>query len=210
MEGNNILLSTAYCGPVSYFTLIARGPAIFLEQHENFIKQTFRNRCIIMSPNGIAPLIIPVEHGKKQKLSIRETKIAYHTEWQRIHWRTLFSAYNNSPFFEYYCDEIRVFYEKKWTFLFDFNLEYLTTLLALCNLERDIKLTEGFEAVPPFDNFRLSVSPKVNYSESSPWFIPSPYTQVFNEKFPFAANLSILDLLFNAGPKTAEILRSKG
>lgn len=204
-----VLLSTAYCGPVHYFVQIVRHRFVYLEQHENYIKQTFRNRCVILGSNGPLPLVIPVEYGRKPGLKIRDVRIAWYEKWQLNHWRAVYSAYNNSPFFDYYADDIRKFFETRWTFLFDFNLDFLEKILELLEIDQEILLTGGFEEVPgSFDNFREAISPKNFPAGDMPGARPIPYTQVFESKFPFIPNLSILDLLFNAGPEAREILRN--
>jgi hypothetical protein len=201
------LLSSVSCGPVFYFSRIVVHEKVYLEQHEHFIKQTYRNRYTILSANGPLDLIIPVEHGRSPGLKIRDTRIAYHSEWQRNHWRAICSAYNNSPFFQYYQDEISSFYIKKQEFLFDFNLDYLQIMLSILGIRKEIVLTEHFEDIPgSFVNYREIISPKTECSQWLSGYIHIPYTQVFSGKFPFIPGLSILDLLFNEGPLAAEKL----
>jgi hypothetical protein len=207
IENSAILLSTAYFGPVRYFSKLAVYPQIFIEQHENFIKQTYRNRTVILGPNGTIPLIVPVEKGREKKICIKELRIAYDEEWQRTHWRTIFSAYNSSPFFEYYADDLEPFFRKKFTFLFDINQHITETLVELLEIPNKLSLTESFEHIPQNClNFRESISPKVHRNIEDPSFEPKPYTQVFAEKFGFIPDLSILDLLFNEGPSARSVL----
>jgi len=205
MNPDTVLLSTACCAPVFYFSRIYQANSVFIEQHENFIRQTYRNRYTILGPNGPVDLVIPVEHGRKPGLKIRDVRIAYHTSWQRIHWRSIGAAYNNSPWFRDYEDEFGFFYEKKYTFLFDFNLAYTKVILDLLGIRKEILFTDGFENVPEHSlNLREVITPKTHYSRWSPGYIPPSYTQVFSGKFPFVPGLSILDLLFNEGPLTVK------
>ena len=207
LKNNNILLCTACFPPVQYFSKLFQFEKIYLEQFENFTKQTYRNRYEILAANGVIPLIVPVIKGRGRKIKIRNLKISYDTEWQRNHWRTIFSAYNSSPFFEFYRDDIQPFFEKSWKFLFDFNLEILKTLCDLMEIEANLVLTEDFELVPEGTlNFREAISPKRHRTEKDPQFSAQPYTQVFHEKFGFVPNLSILDLLFNEGPNSLNVL----
>lgn len=202
-----ILLSTAYFAPVRYFTKLAVYPEIYIEQHENFVKQTYRNRAVILGANGPIPLIVPVEKGRGQKIKIRDLRIAYDEDWQRNQWRTIFSAYNSSPFFEFYADELEPFFRKKHHFLFDFNLKITETLLELLEIDAALNLTDDFEQVPENClNFREQISPKAHLIGEDPHYTAKPYTQVFSEKFGFVPDLSILDLLFNTGPSAHTFL----
>jgi len=208
MKEAGILLSTAFFAPVRYFSKLAAYPSVYIEQYEHFIKQTYRNRCVILSANGPVSLIVPVEKGREQKVKIKDLKIAYDEDWQRTHWRTIFSAYNSSPFFEYYADDIEPFFRKKETFLFDLNLRITETIAELTEIDLELKLTDDFEQIPAeYLNLREKISPKAHRNADASHFSAQPYTQVFGEKFGFVADLSILDLLFNEGPSAAMILK---
>lgn len=208
-QTNTILLSTACFPPVQYFTKLVQFENIYLEQYENFTKQTYRNRYEILGANGVIPLIVPVVKGRGRKIKIRDLRISYDTDWQRNHWRTIFSAHNSSPFFEFYQDDIQPFFEKPWEFLFDFNLQILETLCGLLEIDPNLVLTEDFEQVPEGTlNFREAISPKKHRTKNDPQFFPQPYTQVFHEKFGFVPNLSILDLLFNEGPNSLNVIEA--
>ena len=205
-----ILVSTAYFGPVYYYHRLYHAREVFLEQHEHFIKQTWRNRCMILAANGPMPLIVPVEHGRRPGVKIRDIRIAFHTPWQRNHWRSIFSAYKNSPFFDYYADSLHPFFHREYKFLFDLNTEIQNLLLKLMNIPGEVSLTESFEQVdPPFENLREKISPKTDLQSFDPEYKPSAYTQVFEDKFPFIPGLSILDLLFCTGPGSAVHLSQK-
>jgi len=206
-QPTGILLSTAYFAPVRYFSKLAAYPEIYIEQHENFVKQTYRNRTVILGANGPISLIVPVEKGRSQKVKIKDLRIAYDEEWQRNHWRTIFSAYNSSPFFEYYADDIESFFRKKHEFLFDFNRKITETILETLEIPVSLTLTDDFELLPENClNSREQISPKTHLIEPDPHFIAQPYTQVFAEKFGFVPDLSILDLLFNEGPSAHSVL----
>ena len=206
-QHTGILLSTAYFAPVRYFASLAAFSEPYIEQHEHFIKQTYRNRAVILGANGPIPLIVPVEKGREQKIKIKDLRISYDEEWQRNHWRTIFSAYNSSPFFEYYSDDLEPFFRKKHEFLFDFNQQITQTLLEILDLQTPIKLTGAFEQIPEGSlNFREKINPKAHRNFPDTHCTPQPYTQVFAEKFGFMADLSILDLLFNEGPSAHTIL----
>ena len=206
-QTKGILLSTAYFAPVRYFTKLAAYSEIYIEQHENFIKQTYRNRVVILGANGTIPLIIPVEKGREQKIKIKDLRISYDEEWQRNHWRTIFSAYNSSPFFGYYADDLEPFFRKKTKYLLEYNQQISETILEILEVPVSLKLTEEFEKIPSNClNFRENINPKVHRNTKDPSFVQQSYTQVFSEKFGFVPDLSILDLLFNEGPSAHQIL----
>ena len=206
MFNNAINLSTAYFAPIQYYSKFLLYSEVFIERFENFHKQTYRNRCVILGGNGPISLVVPVVKGRGAKILIKDLKISYDTNWQRNHWRTIFSAYNSSPFFEYYKDEIQPFFTQKAKFLLDFNLSIHESICELLEIENNANVTDDFEKVPSNTiNFRELISPK-NKTEIDKHFQPEKYTQVFSEKFGFIPNLSILDLLFNEGPNSYSVL----
>jgi hypothetical protein len=203
---NNVLLSTAYFAPIQYYSAFVKAEKVYIEQFENFIKQTYRNRCIILGGNGPIQLIVPVVKGRGPKILIKDLQISYDTDWQRNQWRTIFSAYSSSPFFEFYEDDIRPFFEKNHRFLLDFNMKIHETICELLEIENNSVLTEDFEKVPEGTmNLRERISPKIKTQYDND-FQPVKYTQVFCDKLGFVPNLSILDLLFNEGPNSYSVL----
>ena len=136
------ILSTAYWPPVQYFAHIAAAGTVLLEQHENYQKQSYRNRCMIYAANGPTPLIIPVVKLPGGKMPVRDVRIDYATPWQRVHWKAIVSAYRSSAFFAYYEDDLRPFYEKEERFLFDFNEKILRLALELAGLNTTINYTD--------------------------------------------------------------------
>lgn len=206
-QGNPILLSTAFFAPVYYYHCISNAGKVFIEKHENFVKQTYRNRCMILAANGALNLTVPVENGRSPGLKITCTRIANYQPWQRNHWRTIVSAYKNSPYFDFFADDIEHFFVRKYDFLFDYNLEIMHAVLSLLDINAEIAFTAEFEQMPPSTlNLREKISPKTDLQSVDPNYAPTPYTQVFEDKFPFVPNLSILDLLFCEGPQAKTIL----
>ncbi|WP_346854160.1 WbqC family protein [uncultured Draconibacterium sp.] len=203
-----ILLSTAFFAPVHYYARFIHHPNVYIEQFENFTKQTYRNRCNISGSNGIISLVAPVIKGRGPKMLIKDVQLSYDMDWQRNQWQTIVSAYNSSPYFEYYQDDIAPFFEKKFNFLLDYNMQIHKTICECLDIKNSTKLTTDFEEVPAGTlNFRDIISPK-NKKLPDVAFQPLEYTQVFTEKFGFSPNLSILDLLFNEGPNTETILEN--
>ena len=198
------LLSSAYFAPIQWYQKLNRYDVCLIEQHDHFVKQTYRNRCVIATANGVQTLSIPVEKFDDVKCEMKDVRISDHDNWRHQHWDALLSAYGESPFFEYYQDDIRPFYEKKWKFLFDFNMEITHTLCELLDIQSDIRPTEEFlpmdktgETVLPYADFREVIRPKRPLADAD--FVPKPYYQVYEQKIGFQPNLSILDLLFNMG-----------
>ena len=204
---NNAILSTAYFPPVQYFSKILNYDNIIIEQHENYTKQTYRNRCEILSPNGKQTLSIPVIKKSGNKQFIRDVKIDYKNDWQSLHLKALKTAYLSSPFFEYYIDSVLSFFKKKYIFLFDINLEIIDTILSELQINKSLNFTKAYKTDYDYPDFRNSIHPKEKFQIKDKSSKTLKYPQVFFEKFDFIPNLSILDLLFNEGPNTENVLK---
>lgn len=193
------LLSTTYFGPVQWYQKLYRSDEAIIEACENFQKQTYRNRCIIATTQGVQALTIPVTRGNDS--TIRDVRISDHGNWRHLHWNALQSAYGESPFFEYYQDDIRPFFEKRWDFLFDFNEEIRLKVCELIDIEPTVTLTSEYsDSSDTARDYRSAINPK--HPVHDPDFMPKKYYQVYLQKHGFLPNLSILDLLFNMGPES--------
>ncbi|MDR0295764.1 MAG: WbqC family protein [Prevotellaceae bacterium] len=202
------LLPTAYLAPVQYYTKIVGQQSIYLEQHENYQKQSYRNRCVIGAANGPTALVIPVVKIQGCKMPIRDVRIDYNTPWQRIHWKAIVSAYRSSAFFDYYENDFRPFYKREEVFLFDFNERILRLTLELIGLNTQIQYTEEFIPVNAcMPDWRKLISPKIATIADTK-FKPQSYYQVFAPSNGFAANLSVLDLLCNEGNNSLSVLQA--
>ena len=191
------LLCSAYLPPISFFTAINSGGDVLIEQYDNYCKQTYRNRCRIATASGIQSLTIPVVKSTTPKQLMKDVRISDHGEWRRQHWNALESAYMNSPFFMYYQDDFRPFYEKKYEFLLDFNTELTLRIMELAGIYRPIKLTESYtRKSDDILDLRNLVYPGKDDPEKN-----KEYWQVFKQKHGFIGNLSAIDLLFNMGPE---------
>ena len=138
------ILSTTYCGPVQWYQKLYRSDLVLMECHETFQKQTYRNRCVIATTNGLQTLTVPVERGTSP--FIRDIRISNHGNWRHQHWHALMSAYNESPFFDYYQDDFRPFFEKKYDFLYDFNMEICQKVCELIDIQPNIRETSFYRS----------------------------------------------------------------
>lgn len=203
-----LILPSAYLPPVQYFVhLYDRGGCV-VEQHEHYLKQTYRNRCVIDSPNGALALTIPVEKAADGKCLMKDVRISDHGNWRHLHWQALVASYYNSPFFEYYQDDFRPFFEKKWEFLVDFNEEILYKCCELIDIQPEIVRSDSYVRIEAGEvDYRALITPK-NSVEMDDLFSPAEYYQVFQYKQGFKPNLSIADLIFNMGPESVLVLQS--
>lgn len=199
-----VLLSSAYFGPVQWYQKLNRFDVCYLEYHDNYIKQTYRNRCNIATTNGVQTLSIPIEKYDTQKCPMRDIRISDHGNWQHLHWNALLSAYGESPFFEFYADDLHPFFTKKWKYLFDFNLEITRKICELLDIQPQLKLTTSYIHVDEYarrasviTDMRDVIHPK--HPAVDEQFHPKAYYQVYARKHGFLPNLSILDLLMNEG-----------
>lgn len=199
---SSAIFSTAYLPSIGYISSLINFPSVIIEAYENFQKQTIRNRCHILSANGIQTLTLPILHENKIKIHTKDIKICYRESWQRIHWSALCSAYNSSPFFEYYKDDLeRIIFDKK-IYLLDMNIDLLEWILKILKIKTTIKLTVEFHKKYAEDDFRF-LSNKKNIKHHK---LNLPYSQVFENKFGFTGNLSIVDLIFNTGNTASDYL----
>ncbi len=190
-----------YFSPVGLYAVILKSENVLFEKQENFVKQTFRSRCEIYGANGKQLLSVPVEK-RGNHIPITEVRISYKENWQKIHWRSIVSAYRNSPYFEYYVDEFQPFFETKTELLFELNRTLHQVVMKLLKSEIKNEFTETYIFDYGKNVFDLRKEETVLPE------IPQ-YNQVFEERHGFISELSILDLLFNTGPDAADILTSK-
>lgn len=144
MEDKTILLSSTYFGPVQWYQKLNRHRCV-IEQHDNFVKQTYRNRCVIASANGPQTLTVPTERYDGLKCPMRDIRISDHGNWRHLHWQALVSAYGETPFFEYYADDLRPYFEeRRWDYLLDFNLDIMHTLCSLLDVRPTLSLSDHY------------------------------------------------------------------
>ena len=188
-------LSTTYFGPVQWYQKLHRYDQVVIDGEERFQKQTYRNRCLIATTQGVQALTVPVVHDSKS--SISDVLISDHGNWRHLHWQALQSAYGDSAFFEYYEDDLRPFFkENNWERLVDYNDAICRKVCELLDIQPSIVHQSSQDC----SDFRLVINPKHPLEDSE--FMPHKYYQVYQQKHGFLSNLSILDLLFNMGPES--------
>ncbi len=203
MAGEAIIVSTSYLPPARYVSVLLKAGQIVIELEETYPKQTCRNHANIYGPNGKQTLSIPVNKPGGNHTKTRDIRISYALPWHKTHWKAIEAAYNNSPFFLYYQDYFRPFFEKEYDFLADLNSEILETLFRLLGVSKQVRFTETYVKHPEgILDLRTELTSK--YAG----VICAPYTQTFTEKHGFIPNLSIIDLIFNLGQETTEYLLS--
>ena len=195
------LLSSAYFGPVQWFQKLHRYDRCLIERYDNYVKQTYRNRCVIAATGGPQTLTVPIERYDGSKCLMRDIRISDHGAWRHVHWNAIVSSYGESPFFDYYADDILPFFERRWKYLYDFNLDTTHTVCSLLDIRPVIEPTSDYIRTEDVaaDDFRDAIRPKHPLPDAA--FEPRPYYQVYSRKHGFLPNLSILDLLFNEGPE---------
>lgn len=196
---NTATLPLFYLPPVGYFSLIQKlNPNFLIDEYEHLAKQTFRNRASICSPNGRLDITVPVVKGSKAHKVMKDVKICYDFKWQRLHWLSLESCYRSSAYFEYYEDELAPFYNQKFEFLFDYNLQILAWLVKKLKMGSELNLTSEYnDHLSPEMDYRGMMNPKKIGELAN----NKSYYQVFEDRNNFLPHLSIVDLLFNQGPR---------
>lgn len=189
-----VILPSAYMPSVEYVARLLREECV-IDLGEHYIKRSQRNRAQILSANGVMSLTVNVENANRPRQRIRDVRIDYSKRWQHQHWVSILSAYKSSPYFDHYAHLLEPYYKREWRYLADYNMEYTHTLLGLLGLENKINISEKYVIAQEGD---LDLRPKHNEGST---FVAEPYFQVFSDRMPFAANLSILDLLMCEGPQ---------
>ena len=203
------LLQTTYFGPIQWYQKLYRYDHCLIEQYDSYQKQTYRNRCLIATANGVQALTVPVERDKREVISdkclVKDIRISDHNQWRRVHWNALQSAYNESPFFDYYADDLHPFFERKYNFLVDFNEAIRQKICELIDIQPQVEYTSLYTlAITPQTSALVDYRDVIHAKHPQPddTFEAKRYWQVFQHKYGFLPNLSILDLLFCMGPES--------
>jgi hypothetical protein len=198
-----LLIELPYLGNIAFYKLLTNFDEILIEKHEFFQKSSYRNRCEISGPNGKLTLSIPIVGGKDKKQFYKETYISYEHPWLKDHWNSLCSAYRRSPYFEFYEDKFEAIYDKEYSHLFELNWALFELILSLLKISSKVSFTENYQKLVENDiaDYRSYFLPKKEEK------LAANYWQVFQERTGFIENLSIIDLLFNEGPNSLEVLK---
>lgn len=200
------LLSTAYFAPSVYFSILTSTETAVIEKWENYHKQTYRNRCVILGANGPLTLTVPVLRGSLHKTAIRDIEVDNGRQWRKQHIKSIISAYALSPFFEFYFDSLEEAINTKTSFLLDLNLQITEAVNKCIGIKNELRFSDEF--LLPGDaanDFRYFISPKIK--ETITGYTEPVYIQAFSDRFGFVPGLSILDMLFNNGPGTHALLQ---
>lgn len=198
----NLLLPTSYLPPISYVKKVLDAEHVYLESHEHFVKQTIRSRCEILGANGRLKLTIPVSHNDRREIPIAAVTIANNEAWQRQHLKSIESAYGKSPYFEFYEDDLRVILMKDYSLLTELNSALLKLIFKW--LKKDLTITNTTAYTPNPENL---IDLRSHWNENHHPADCAPYQQVFSAKHGFIPDLSIIDLIFNAGPEAHRYLQ---
>lgn len=200
------IIELHYLPSAAYIAQLHVYPDLHIDGYEHYVKQTYRNRCTILTANGLDALSVPVV-GSGKKIISKDIQIDHQQKWMNRHWRAIQSAYGRAPYFEYYAEEYQAIMQKKHQFLFDLSTEMLTQCLENLQFNIQLRNTTSYVGIvePPENDLRDRISTKTNAGELN-LYKPVPYQQVFGSNF--VDNLSILDLIFCEGPRSGDILKA--
>jgi hypothetical protein len=202
----SVLIETQYLPSIAYFSSLYGARTILVERHENYVKQSYRNRCQLVDASGRRDITIPVVHTSGKTL-ITEVRIDYSQKWVNNHWRTIQSAYGKAPYFEYYADDLHDILYSKTALLYDLNMRLLSMCLKALRYDATVSETTLYAKTDGNGvlDLRNAIDVK-NPASLNGIFTPVPYAQVFGSSF--VENASIIDLIFCVGPEAARTVRN--
>ena len=198
------IIHPTYFPSIKIFSELVKIDELLFEVNDNYQKQTERNRTSIYSANGKQILSIPVNFSSQKKRKFKDIRVCYDTNWQKVHLKSIEYSYRNSPYYEYFEDKFIKFFSQKNNFLIDINIKSIELMYDLLNLKLNYLKTEKYLNEYNFiDDLRYLASEKKNTIKMQ------PYVQVFSEKFGFLSNLSMIDLIFNYGLKSYDMINNQ-
>jgi hypothetical protein len=199
------VFSTAFFPPVSYLSQCIKKGQFLIETQETYPKQTYRNRCVIATANGTQSLTVPVRKPFGNQTRTAEIKISEAEPWQRLHKRALETAYKASPFYDFYIDDLLPVFDQQYKTLIALNDRAFKLILKLLKIDLSYTFTTQYaQSSALAADYRNTFSPKIPFQKN----VFPQYYQVYAHKYPFQADLSILDLLFNEGPQSIIYLKN--
>ncbi len=200
----NVILQSVYAGNVNYYAALLKADEVLIDVNEHFLKQSYRNRCVIAGANGPLNLIVSVKR-KTGRVKLKDVEIDYSENWQKIHWKSIESAYRTSPYFEFYEDKFKLLYaSKEINLLMDWNFAIHKAILNCLKHEVKQQKTEKyFSDIDGYEDLRSEIHPKKQITSH---YKVNTYPQVFDDRMDFLPNISVLDLLFNEGPAASQWL----
>ncbi len=210
MKNDKVILTTAYLPSIQYMAKLIRYKNVAIEVNETYSKQSYRNRCIILSCNGPLSLTVPVIKTNGNNTLTRDIKIDNSTNWQKNHWKAIESAYRNSAYYDFVADILSPFYVSKENYLIDFNSRMTNEILLFVGVDKILANSNEFikEYPEDVDDFRTTIHPKPHLQIIDNDFVPYKYFQVFSDRFSFCPNLSVIDLIFNEGLDSLNVIES--
>ena len=196
-----IILGSAYWPNIQYLYYVLNADSICIDLHEHYQKQSYRNRTKILSANGELSLSIPIKNWEEHA-PVKDIEISYAEDWQKQHWRSITSAYKNSPYFDFLEDELISFYDREYKFLHEYNAEQIKWIIKAFRLKKEITYSNEYIESNTLLDLREEIHPKKEIKEAHlKELLEKPYYQTFSDKMGFVPNLSVLDLIFNEGIK---------
>ncbi len=196
-----LIIESQFCAPILTWSYISRSDGVIWDVHSRYRKKSFRNRMYLLSSHGVFRLSIPLQQGKYNQ-DLCDVEISYETDWQKQHWQSIISAYNRSPFFEFFCDELESIYVQRPKHLFEFNVNLNQWIARQLNME--VGQETSLSDIEYSPNLMLDLRDRIR--KNTKFEGQKDYLQVFSDRVEFQPNLSILDLLFNEGPNSKSYL----
>jgi WbqC-like protein family len=214
---------------LGYFDKMIRADAFVLLDEAQFSKGDYQNRNHIKGPTGIQWLTIPIIQRRAQ--NINEVVVA-HQHWQAKHWRSLISCYSRAKYFETFSPLFEDFYRQAGVRLIDYTLRALRLTVPLLGIEKNWMLASELRVGGSKSDLVLNICREIGasayysgrtgstYLDREKFrragieikvqsFVHPLYEQLFMAGLGFIPNLSVLDLLFNCGPDSGNVIRAQ-
>tara|TARA_B100000524_G_scaffold320078_2_gene200337 strand:+ start:218 stop:835 length:618 start_codon:yes stop_codon:yes gene_type:complete len=199
-----IIIHPTYFPNIEFFSHLVKSNEIFFEVTDNYQKQTLRNRCSIYGSNGKLNLVVPVKFSSSKREKFKDIKICYDSNWQKIHLKSIQSAYRNSPYYSFFEDYFIELFQQKEKYLIDISLKSIKVIYNILEIESNYKITNSY-----ISNYDILIDKRdlAKKNKNKDMNLFKPYDQVFQEKYGFLPNLSVIDLIFNQGINSLELLK---